>query len=870
MRGVPVASIEHDPQARQRYAVFPGKSLRRFPGIALVLIRLVTLIAALALAGLLPVIQPAYAQQTANWAGVWDTKWRGGGAQITFEQDGAEVKGVYPLYGGRIEAKAEGEKLFGRWFEGSRQGEFSFVMAPDSASFMGRFESATAEWWTGVRVDAAETLKVDQTSPMTTMRSFLQTMNESGADNVPRATGGGMGLAALAAGLVDVTEADRGGLNMPDYTKLLFSVIDNATLRLWNLPHDAIPGDEVTARLQQYGSKVFFDVTFRRKAGEWFIVGPQLAVLQAKLAEFQAARGEAPDMVDDPAKLASPRDTFKMLLGGIADQNGGSTQTALDMRGYNPAVRSDEAVLLESYLKKVIDRIGYVYWQEIPDDPQSNTPYVYFEHPAGNIVVAPVGTEKGGKLWKFTPETLANIRTLYADIEDAPVAPEFTAFASNDPFFATRGLAREISPALLTRAGPIERWQWLGLGIAGLAGIAFGFLANAVIVFFAGRGRSSGRAGFFRVVEWAVRSIFLGLFLLFALRPLGLPQVIAASAKAAAWSLILIGAVPVVWHLIGKIAERYRATFNVPGYHETLISLLTGVARIAALVVAFLLLAEVLAIPYQGVLAGLGIGGLAVALAAQPTLQNFLSGLTLYADRPVSVGDFCKFGNQSGTIEHIGMRSTRIRSVDRTVISVPNSDFAGMQIENYAHRDRTRFATTLQLRYETTPDQLRYTLAALRKLLIAHPRVIDDPCRVRFVGFGPYSLDIEVFTYITTADGSEFLAIREDILLSMIAVMDEAGAQFAFPAQLEYSAADLPLDQEKRIAAEKRVSAWREEEKLPFPDFSQLDRLELNDSLPYPPQGSVQYREAQAAPATVEAKASLEKARWSLPWRKRV
>ncbi|TIX35274.1 MAG: mechanosensitive ion channel, partial [Mesorhizobium sp.] len=124
-------------------------------------------------------------------------------------------------------------------------------------------------------------------------------------------------------------------------------------------------------------------------------------------------------------------------------------------------------------------------------------------------------------------------------------------------------------------------------------------------------------------------------------------------------------------------------------YHDTLISLSTGVARVAVLVVAFLLLAEVLAIPYEGVIAGLGIGGLAVALAAQPTLQNFLSGLTLYADRPVSVGDFCKFGDQSGTIEHIGMRSTRIRSLDRTIISVPNSDFAGMQIENYAHRDRT-------------------------------------------------------------------------------------------------------------------------------------------------------------------------------------
>lgn len=832
------------------------------------LIRTVALIGALALAGLLPAMPQAHAQDAANWTGVWDTKWRGGGAQIKFEQTGADVKGVYPLYNGRIEAKAEGDKLVGHWFEGDRQGAFTFVQSPDGGSFMGRFDAATAEWWTGVRVSAVEDVRVDQSSPMSTMRSFLQTMNESGADNVPRATGGGMGLAGLAAGLVDVTEADRGGLNMPDYTKLLFTVIDNATFRLWSLPHDIISSDEVTATLPQYGTRVSFAVTFRRKNGDWFIVGPPLGQLQAKLAEFQEARGEAVDMVDDPSRLASPRDTFKVLLSGLTEA-GDPAQAALDLRNYSQAVRGDEAFLLERYLKKVIDRIGYVYWQEIPDDPKSNTPFVYFEHPAGNIVIGPVETDPDGtgkrKIWQFTPETLAHIRALYADVEDVPVAPEFAAFASTDPFFIARGLAREISPGLLTRAGPMEHWQWWMLGLAALAGIVFGFIANALISLFV---RRTDSPAFFRIVEWAVRSIVLGFFLLLTLRPLGLPQVVAAPVKAIAWSLIVIGAVPVVWHLIGKVAEHYRGLWQVPGYHDTLISLSTGVARVAVLVVAFLLLAEVLAIPYEGVIAGLGIGGLAVALAAQPTLQNFLSGLTLYADRPVSVGDFCKFGDQSGTIEHIGMRSTRIRSLDRTIISVPNSDFAGMQIENYAHRDRTRFATTLQLRYETTPDQLRYVLAELRKLLIAHPRVIDEPCRVRFAGFGAYSLDIDVFTYIKTADVADFQAIREDILLSMINVMDDAGAQFAFPSSLEYRATDLPVDDEKRIAAEKRVGDWREAQNLPFPDFSQIDKFALNNTLAYPPEGSAHYRETEPDPDSAEAKATLEKVRWSLPWKK--
>ncbi|CCV10291.1 hypothetical protein [Mesorhizobium sp. STM 4661] len=111
-------------------------------------------------------------------------------------------------------------------------------------------------------------------------------------------------------------------------------------------------------------------------------------------------------------------------------------------------------------------------------------------------------------------------------------------------------------------------------------------------------------------------------------------------------------------------------------------------------------------------------------------------------------------------------------------------------------------------------------------------------------------------------------ANAQDILLAMINIMDEAGAQFAFPAQLEYSAADLPIDDEKRVAAENRVNAWRDEENLPFPDFSQIDKLALNNTHAYPPRGSAQYRETEPDPTSAEARATLEKVRWSLPWKK--
>lgn len=796
-----------------------------------------------------------------DWTGVWNTKWPGGAAPVTLQQNGAEVTGRYPLYNGRIEGTAVGRQLTGRWIEGERQGDFLFVQSPDGSSFMGRFGESTAQWWTGVRADVSldQSVQQDQSSPMAAMGTFLKAMNESGADNISRGAGGGMALVGKAARVVSVSDADRGGLNISDYMQTLYAVIDKLTFRLSDLPHGQIHGDTATAKLGQADTHVTFDAAFRREGGKWFIAGPALGVLTAKLAELSKARGEPVDAVSEPEKLRTPRDAFKVLLGGGSDT---PAESALNLLGVNAAVREDEAPLFIRYLKKVIDRIGYVYWQEIPDDPKSKTPYVFFQHPAGNIVVGPVETDKG-VIWQFTPDTLHHIRALYAAVEDMPVAPEFAATAGDDAYFKARSFARSLSPALLQRAGPVEWWQWLTLGILGALGVVGGFLVNAVLHIFSRRNKAiaaNATAPVGQALAWPVHAIVLGLFLLAALRLLGLPATVATTVKALAWVAILAGAVPVLWHLVGTIADAYRRRWPGPGYHDTLIALLTGVARACIVIGAILMLAQVFSLPYEHVIAGLGIGGLAVALAAQPTLQNFLSGLTLYADRPVSVGDFCKFDDTLGTVEHIGMRSTRVRSLDRTVISVPNSDFADMKIENYARRDRTRFDTTLQLRSETTADQLRYVLAQLRQLFIAHPRVVED-AHVRFAGFGEYSLDIEINSYIKTADNAEFLAIREDILLHIMKIVDEAGVQFAFPSSLQYGRDDLPLDKEKQAEAERMVATWRRAEKLPFPDFSESDKNGMSDTLSYPPEGSAHTHEAE--PEEMNGKGRLPNANQS-------
>jgi MscS family membrane protein len=243
-------------------------------------------------------------------------------------------------------------------------------------------------------------------------------------------------------------------------------------------------------------------------------------------------------------------------------------------------------------------------------------------------------------------------------------------------------------------------------------------------------------------------------------------------------------------------------------------------------------------IPIMSILAGLGIGGLAMALALRPTLENLVGGVILYLDRPVRVGDFCSFGSQTGTIEAIGLRSTKLRALDRTMITVPNAQFADMQIINFAYCDQMLVLETIGVRYETTPDQLRYLLAQLRLMLHGHPRIDSDTVRVRFAGYGDSALNIEIRIYVKTREWNDFFAVREDVFLRVNDIVTDAGTGFAFPSQTLYLGRDTGLDPERSEAAESKVLGWRRGGQLPFPTMSETQLARVDDTLDYPPKGS--------------------------------
>ena len=188
------------------------------------------------------------------------------------------------------------------------------------------------------------------------------------------------------------------------------------------------------------------------------------------------------------------------------------------------------------------------------------------------------------------------------------------------------------------------------------------------------------------------------------------------------------------------------------------------------------------------ILAGLGVGGLAVALAAQKTLENVIAGASLIFDQALRVGDSLRLGTIEGTVDHIGLRSTRIRTLDRSIVSVPNGQIATMSIEIVSERDSFWFHPIVQLRHETTPAQLRAVLEGIRAMMQADSAINPATIRVRFLRLGTFSLDVEVFAYVFARDWGHFLELQEQFLFRVMEIVSNAGTAIAIPSQTMYMA----------------------------------------------------------------------------------
>ncbi|MDE0346456.1 MAG: mechanosensitive ion channel family protein [Boseongicola sp.] len=391
----------------------------------------------------------------------------------------------------------------------------------------------------------------------------------------------------------------------------------------------------------------------------------------------------------------------------------------------------------------------------------------------------------------------------------------------------------------------LDPWQWLTLATL----LALAWLVSAVAVRTAFRvlrslaDRSTtawNRSLLDRVIAPTRLAATVAVFYGGAFT-LQLPAHAAAVLSVVCKVLIFVSVAWLLSRLVdlasGYVESRLAASKNTAT--ATLVPLGRRAAKAFIGILAVLSVLQNLGFNIGGLLAGLGIGGLAVALAAQKTLENLFGGFVLVADRPVRIGEFCRAGDHLGTVEDIGIRSTRIRTLDRTLVTVPNAELSTIRIENYGVRDMLRLHTVLQVGYDTSPDQMRYLLVELRRMLYAHPKTLPEPCRVRFVNFGAHSLDIELFVFIASTDWNEFTGIREDIYLRIIDIVAESGACFAYPSQTLYLGRDPGRDVERTASTEATVGQWRAAGSLPLPEFPDNMIAEIAGTLEYPAPGSL-------------------------------
>ncbi len=253
----------------------------------------------------------------------------------------------------------------------------------------------------------------------------------------------------------------------------------------------------------------------------------------------------------------------------------------------------------------------------------------------------------------------------------------------------------------------------------------------------------------------------------------------------------LIGVVTIVFVIWGafRTVDLVRGTLEYRPWardrpaSRSLIALGARFAKVAVLVMGSLILLAQLGISVASLIAGLGIGGLVIALAAQKTVENLFGAVSIGVDQPMREGDFVKIYDFVGTVEQIGLRSTRIRTLDRTLITIPNGELANQRIESYTVRDRMRLACMIRLEYRTTAAQLQRVLEDLEKILRAHPKIWPDAVVVRLAAFGESSLDIEIMAWFQTKEWSEFQKIRQDVLLEFMQAIEGAGAAIAVPAR---------------------------------------------------------------------------------------
>lgn len=457
------------------------------------------------------------------------------------------------------------------------------------------------------------------------------------------------------------------------------------------------------------------------------------------------------------------------------------TVTCLDLSGIASSLVDSESHQAIVCLKEVLDRVPLPPVEEIPDAAAVKAAGLKrWRLPGTEITLSRIadGPREGDFI--FSAETVAQAERFYDIVRSLPYRADAGSPGLHEAYVTLGGW---MIPESLIRALPAWAhvrilgetvWQWIATALV--------FLASVSLVRRAWKRRSNTDG--MRTRDFATRLLFPAVLVAVSM---GSDTLLTYQIRITGDKLLAIKIGLHVVTLVGVLGGVLVAMswlcdllINAKGLRPEAVD--SQLIRLAGKVTTFILIAWILlnaadsiGIPVTPLMAGLGAGGLAVALASQYTIENLIAGIVIFTDKPVRIGDDCQFGSVRGHVERIGLRSTRIRGADRSVISVPNAEFAKMQLVNYTQRDHIPLAFTLTLQPNIAPRPLRKLLDRLQRVLVDHKRLANEPATARLASATPSAISVEVSAIALTSDDQEHLAIREEVLLTMMEVIRDCG-----------------------------------------------------------------------------------------------
>lgn len=481
-----------------------------------------------------------------------------------------------------------------------------------------------------------------------------------------------------------------------------------------------------------------------------------------------------------PAGFDSARGAVRNLIDAVRERDLDRARRSFDLTNLGFALRDREGGRRAEMAVAVLNRVSGFKLEDISDQSDSERVIIRIRLPGdrgsrGQLELAskePLG-------WAFTQETVAALPHYWRVVQDSPPINGFPADFEGDLDSSQRMRSR-FGPAWWTEVWGLELWQWFGLGVLLLGGMALPRASKAVVtrVVLIRRRIIISSAWLISAAAWLLLLPYFDL-------PLTLDAVLMLVAK----SVVSLAGVALGVALADALinATSGRATGLGRRADSIFFPILRNFARFLMVTVVLFMFLASLDVNVTGILAGLGIGGLVLALAAKDSVENLFGSVTILFDMPFGIGDWVKIGDVNGVVEEINLRSTRIRTFSDSVITLPNSNLTKAAVENFGARRRRRVDMPFAVGHANALDDVKAFCDDVRRFMESHERIAADSAYAYVTAVGDTAVTVTVQGYILTADYREELEVRQDLVT---AIKDAAAAHavqlgpHAFPPTL--------------------------------------------------------------------------------------